>query len=57
MTTTRRQERYATLTRGWSWRTTPERLQKAQALADRLGISKTELLERAIDLFIKESTK
>ena len=48
----RRQTRYGKLKRGWDWRTTPERLEKAESLVEKLGITKTEFLEAAIDLYI-----
>jgi hypothetical protein len=49
---TRRQSRYGQLVRGWGWRTTAERLQKAEAKRIKEGITRTELLERAIDQYL-----
>jgi hypothetical protein len=49
---TKRQARYGKLVRGWDWRTIPERLQKAERLRLAQGITRTELLERAIDEYI-----
>ena len=50
---TRRQSRYGLLVRGWHWRTTPERLEAAERTRKRLGMSKTQFLEHAIDLAIE----
>lgn len=51
---TRRQSRYGQLVRGWDWRTTEERLQKAEKLRLAQGITRTELLERAIDEYLAQ---
>lgn len=51
-TPTQRQMRYGKLVRGWGWRTLPERLQKADAQRLKQGITRTELLERAIDEYL-----
>ena len=51
---TRRQSRYGQLVRGWDWRTTAERLQKAEAKRIKHGITRTELLERAIDEYLAQ---
>lgn len=47
-------QRYGKLVRGWDWRTTPERLSQAESLAAKLGVSKTELLEIALDSLIEK---
>lgn len=49
---TRRQLRYGKLVRGWDWRTTPELLERADKARERLNITKTELIERAIEKYI-----
>lgn len=49
---TKRQARYGRLVRGWDWRTIPERLQKAERLRLAQGITRTELIERAIDEYL-----
>lgn len=49
----RRIARYGKLVRGWNWRTTPELLKKADAKRQELGISQTELLERALIAFLE----
>ena len=51
---TRRQERYAKLVRGWSWRTEATRLQRAEILRGILNLSQTELIERAIDELVQK---
>lgn len=53
--TTNRSERYGKLIRGWDWRTTKERLEKAEQLRQQLGVGKTELLEMALDLLLNQS--
>ena len=53
----RRQSRYGQLVRGWDWRTTAERLQKAEAKRIKQGITRTELLERAIDEYLAQHGK
>lgn len=53
MDAAQRAARYGKLVRGWDWRTTPELLEDAEALAARLGMSKTQLLEHAIRLLLK----
>ena len=53
-TPTVRQARYGKLVRGWDWRTTPERLQQAEAQRLQEGITRTELLERAIDEYLAQ---
>lgn len=45
----RRVERYGKLVRGWDWRTTPERLELAEATRKKLGVSRTHFLELLID--------
>lgn len=54
---TKRQVRYGRLTRGWDWRTTPERLQNAERLRLAQGITRTELLERAIDEYLAQRSE
>lgn len=44
----RRQTRYGKLVRGWDWRTTPELLERAEQAREKLGVTRTEFLERAI---------
>lgn len=51
---TKRQARYGKLVRGWDWRTIPERLQKAERLRLSQGITRTELIERAIDEYLAQ---
>lgn len=51
---TPRASRYGKLVRGWDWRTTPERLQQAEAQRLREGITRTELIERAIDEYLAQ---
>ncbi len=51
----RRSIRYGQLVRGWSWRTTLERLERMEGLRKRLGISKTEFLEMAIDRLLSNA--
>ena len=51
---TPRASRYGKLVRGWDWRTTPERLQQAEAQRLQEGITRTELIERAIDLYLAQ---
>lgn len=51
---TKRQARYGKLVRGWDWRTIPERLQKAERLRLAQGVTRTELLERAIDEYLAQ---
>ena len=51
---TKRQARYGKLVRGWDWRTIPERLQKAERLRLAQGITRTELMERAIDEYLAQ---
>ena len=41
--------RYGKLVRGWGWRTSRDRLLKAEARAKSLGLSKTQYLEYSID--------
>jgi hypothetical protein len=53
-TPTRRQERYAKLVRGWSWRTEAARLKRAEILRGILNLSQTELIERAIDELVQK---
>jgi hypothetical protein len=53
MTTAKKQPtprslRYGCLVRGWSWRTTPELLNRAEARRKELGLTRTEFLELAI---------
>lgn len=48
-----RAQRYGKLVRGWDWRTTPERLEKAQRVADWLGVNRTTFIEMAIDKELK----
>ena len=54
---TKRQARYGRLVRGWDWRTTPERLQMAEKLRLAQGITRTELIERAIDEYLEKHGK
>ncbi|MCI0549435.1 MAG: hypothetical protein L0287_00625 [Anaerolineae bacterium] len=54
MNTARRQSRYGTLIRGWAWRTTPELLEQAEDARQKLNLSQTEFLERAITELIKK---
>ena len=49
---TKRQARYGKLVRGWDWRTITKRLQKAERLSLSQGITRTELLGRAIDEYL-----
>lgn len=51
--TPRRIARYGRTVRGWAWRTTQERLDAAEAARIKLGITRTEFLERAIDGMMK----
>lgn len=51
----RRVERYGKLVRGWDWRTTPDLLAEAEALATRLGMNRTQLLEHALRRLIEQS--
>jgi hypothetical protein len=51
--TPRRIARYGRTVRGWAWRTTQERLDAAEAARIKLGITRTEFLERAIDAMLK----
>jgi hypothetical protein len=44
-----RTARYGKLIRGWDWRTSHERLTKAEARAKQLGLSRTQYLEYCID--------
>jgi predicted DNA-binding protein len=50
----RRSLRYGKLVRGWDWRTSPELLEKANEARERLNLTKTELIERAIEKYIEE---
>lgn len=50
---TRRESRYGNLERGWAWRTTAERLERAEAQRQRIGASKTQFLEMAVDGLIE----
>ena len=50
----RRQLRYGRLVRGWDWRTTKERLDAAEARRLSEEITRTELIERAIDKYLAE---
>ncbi|MCI0554555.1 MAG: hypothetical protein L0287_26705 [Anaerolineae bacterium] len=54
MNTARRQSRYGTLIRGWDWRTVPELLEQADDARQKLNLSQTEFLERAITELIKK---
>jgi len=55
MDSARRAERYGKLVRGWDWRTTPDLLAEAEALATRLGMNRTQLLEHALRRLIEQS--
>lgn len=55
MDSARRAERYGKLVRGWDWRTTPDLLAEAEALATRLGMNRTQLLEHALRRWIEET--
>ena len=55
MDTARRQSRYGNLVRGWDWRTTPELLEQADDAREKLNLSQTEFLERAITELIKKT--
>ena len=51
----RRSARYGKLVPAWRWRTTPARLERMEELREKLGISKTELIETAIDQLLERS--
>lgn len=44
-----RKFRYGGQVRGWDWRTNPERLSKADARRQQLGMNRTQFLEYCID--------
>lgn len=50
----RRESRYGTLKHGWNWRTTAERLERAEAQRQKIGASKTQFLEMAIDALVEQ---
>lgn len=50
-----RQLRYGRLVRGWDWRTTPELLEQAEDARQKLNLSQTEFLERAITDLIERT--
>lgn len=52
MDSARRAERYGTVVKGWTWRTAPELLERAEAARLRLGMSKTQFIEHALNLAI-----
>lgn len=52
---TRRQTRYGTLVRGWDWRTTPDLLEQAEEARQKLNLSQTEFIERAITELIERT--
>ena len=54
---TRRQSRYGHLSVAWRWRTTDGRLSKMEARRKELGLSKTEYLERCVDLELAQARK
>jgi hypothetical protein len=51
-TTNRRSKRYGKLTRVSAWRTTDARIAAMTAYCERHNITRTELLERAVDAFM-----
>ena len=51
---TRRSNRYGSLVYGWNWRTTEERLERAEAQRQRIGASKTQFIEMALDALIEK---
>ena len=55
MDTARRQQRYGKLVRGWDWRTTPDLLKQAEEARQKLNLSQTEFLERAIAELIEQT--
>lgn len=51
----RRSARYGKVVPAWRWRTTPARLDRMEKLRENLGISKTELIETAIDQLLESN--
>lgn len=55
MDSARRGARYGRLVNGWRWRTTPDLLERADALRERLGLDQTQLIETAIQRLLDEN--
>lgn len=53
MDSARRQSRYGKLVRGWEWRTTAYLLEEAEDAREKINLSQTEFLERAITELIE----